>query len=106
MRQLAPKRAALTPDETRYFLRRLVFAATPSLKAVVRGPTADVAPEALFVAERRAPAGVPPESVREVCTNQALTRQWVRCRWSPASSMLPTVRSFQQAVDLVAPILE
>jgi uncharacterized protein (DUF1800 family) len=70
MQQVASGRLAL--DDGRHALRRLAFAATPTLEAVVRGRSADGALDALLSASRRAPMPSVPDAVRQAWTNTAL----------------------------------
>ena len=72
MTQTLAKRAALTSDEARHLLRRLVFAATPPLEAIARGRTVEMALDALLAATARVPLPAAPEPVRNVWTNTAL----------------------------------
>lgn len=74
MTQRATAPARLTRDDGRHLLRRLVFAATPTLDRLAQGRSADALLDALLSESRRAAMPMSPEVVRQRWTNTALRR--------------------------------
>ena len=72
MMQRATTRARLTSTDGRHLLRRLAFAATPSLERLVQGRSADAALAALLRESRGAGLPTVPDAVRQPWTNTAL----------------------------------
>jgi uncharacterized protein (DUF1800 family) len=70
--QRATTRSRLTSTDGRHLLRRLAFAATPSLERLVQGRSADAALAALLRESRGAGLPTVPDAVRQPWTNTAL----------------------------------